>query len=324
MHRASVDNMDKSQAPAREPEDQRMNRIRPTHMHHETSTTTGSSRNIVMFYLLALVLATACTLYRPLLAGYMFTPAIAALCVLFLVERRGRARRDWKDLGVLTAGWRWWLPATLLPMAIVATGYAVAAATGHARLQVPWSQLYWGNMAVFFLGYTAANTLTMSLGEELGWRGWLHSRLLPRLGATGTHLAIGLAWAAWHLPLILLTDDYFRPEQGDRLLLTALFIATVTAIAVVIGELRLRSGSVWVASLMHSSHNVFWGLAQGLFAGPTLAYVAGESGVVPLAGYAIAGALLVASRKRHESAHAPTQERLSGAIRHTPTKRNRA
>ena len=45
-----------------------------------------------------------------------------------------------------------------------------------------------------------------SLGEELGWRGFLFPRLQQRFGFHGACLISGLIWAVWHYPEILWTD----------------------------------------------------------------------------------------------------------------------
>lgn len=66
----------------------------------------------------------------------------------------------------------------------------------------------------FFIGIVLS-TLTLSLGEELGWRGYLLPQLLS-VGRTRALVLVGLIWAAWHMPLIFLTPSTIRGEQVDR------------------------------------------------------------------------------------------------------------
>jgi hypothetical protein len=67
----------------------------------------------------------------------------------------------------------------------------------------------------FFIGIVLS-TLTLSLGEELGWRGYLLPQLLS-VGRTRALVLVGLIWAAWHMPLIFLTPPLpFGGEQVDR------------------------------------------------------------------------------------------------------------
>ena len=103
--------------------------------------------------------------------------------------------------------------------------------------------------------------LFVALGEELGWRGFL----LPRMVAGGfpsPYLASGLVWAAWHLPLIAFGGFY---RTSHAFLMVAAYGMSIVAINFVVSELRMRSGSVWVATVLHASHNFFFQLAVPAF-----------------------------------------------------------
>ncbi|WP_417218886.1 CPBP family intramembrane glutamic endopeptidase [Arthrobacter sp.] len=99
--------------------------------------------------------------------------------------------------------------------------------------------------------------LVPALGEEIGWRGWLVSRLEP-LGRTATGLISGVIWGLWHAPLILLGYNY--PGVPGWLGLAAMVGFTVS-FGAVLAWLRLASNSVWPAALAHGALNA----AAGLF-----------------------------------------------------------
>jgi len=155
-------------------------------------------------------------------------------------------------------------------------------------------------------------TLTFSLGEELGWRGYL----LPQLESLGPRRAMlltGLAQTVWHFPMIFLTTLY-HPE-GNRLIVIPLFFASVMVIeGFFLGYLRLATGSVWPASIAHSAHNVFWGMFAGLTvaSGPLVAeYLLGESGILTLAGYALVlGCVAYLVTKHPRAARTPAVQRI--------------
>ena len=135
--------------------------------------------------------------------------------------------------------------------------------------------------------------LVTSLGEEIGWRGYF----LPHLCFLGDWAAVlltGLAHAAFHLPIILLTD--LCHAGGNRFVVVPLFLVSVTVVGMFLGYLRLSTGSVWPAVLGHSAHNVIWN-AFGAFTATSSAvtteYVAGESGVLVILGYAALGGWLM-------------------------------
>jgi uncharacterized protein len=113
-------------------------------------------------------------------------------------------------------------------------------------------------------------------GEEIGWRGYMLTRLITA-GVPQPLFVSGLIWAVWHFPLVL-SGAY---ASGPFPLLSAgLFMIMVIGSALVAGVLRLRSGSVWPAIVLHAAWN---SIIQNPFdrssvgAGATL--WVGESGV---------------------------------------------
>jgi uncharacterized protein len=117
------------------------------------------------------------------------------------------------------------------------------------------------------------------------------------VGRTRALVLVGLIWAAWHMPLIFLTPLYH--SAGNRLIVLPLFVGTIVAASFVFGYLRILTGSVWPASLAHSVHNAAWGTLGALTAtsSPVVVneYLAGDNGILILAGTAVVGAWL--SRK---------------------------
>jgi membrane protease YdiL (CAAX protease family) len=98
------------------------------------------------------------------------------------------------------------------------------------------------------------NTLILvplALGEELGWRGYMLTRLIDA-GVPRPLLTSGLIWSAWHIPLVLGGVYYAGPS---RIASAALLTVTLTAGAIVYGRLRLDSGSIWPAVAMHAAWN---------------------------------------------------------------------
>jgi membrane protease YdiL (CAAX protease family) len=65
----------------------------------------------------------------------------------------------------------------------------------------------------------------------------------------------GLIWAVWHYPLIIFSNV----RLGNTPLPYSLICFTIFAVGVCFATawLRLKSGSVWTAALLHGSHNVF-------------------------------------------------------------------
>lgn len=121
--------------------------------------------------------------------------------------------------------------------------------------------------------------MVMTLGEELGWRGFLVPEMNRWLGFKRTALFSGVIWAAWHLPGIL-SGNYGASEIPLWFRLTCFSILVISG-AVILAWIRLESGSVWPAVIFHATHN---GVIQMFFERITLpaehtAYFAGEFGI---------------------------------------------
>ena len=170
----------------------------------------------------------------------------------------------------------------LAPVLVGLVGTAIVWATPLASFVAPDDSL---STIVGFFVQLLLFTLTLSLGEELGWRGYLLPRLLP-LGRNPALLVTGLVWAAWHLPLIFLTPLYHA--DGNRWLTVPLFVATIVAGSFFFGYLRLWTGSTWPAALAHSAHNGAWGTlaAFTVTTDPVIVneYLVGDNGVLILIG----------------------------------------
>lgn len=215
---------------------------------------------LVLFTGIFLSLLTVSGNYWAWMVGYMWSPGLAAL----VAARWGRGAR--------ISGWQWGrlgpqIASVVLPVAygLVAYGLAwwtglvemdaEALATTAGKLGLPASSGGWSLVAVL-VPLTLAGTISnigSSLGEEMGWRGFLQPGLRQGgMGLIGSSLLVGLVWAVWHYPLILMNVLGSGPFPW---LVFIGFTATVIGLSLMIGVLRERSGSLWPAVLFHSAHN---------------------------------------------------------------------
>lgn len=249
-------------------------------------------RSAVAFYLLALAGSITSALTGAGTAVAMLTPMAATLLMLLVLTRQGWTRNGWASLGLHRPGLRHWPIAVAVPVVVVAAGLATVLLTGDAQWQrsgnavlSPW---LWPGL---FLLHLVFASLTVSLGEEIGWRGYFLPRLLP-LGARRALLLSGFLHGAWHLPVIVLTGLYH--PAGSRLVVIPLFLVLVTAVGVFLGWLRLQSGSIWPAVIAHSANNVALMWLGHLIVGDAVAiqYLADEGAVAAILYVALAVVLL--------------------------------
>lgn len=265
----------------------------------------------------------------PLVAtATMTTPAIAALVVVFFVERP--RRKAWTlGLWPLTPVRRLLGYAALgivVPIALVLAALPVGALlgvypadfahfsafrqvldeqAGTAGIPIPVGALIAIQLAA--LPMAAFINLIPALGEELGWRGWLLPKLMP-LGTLPALLVMGVVWGLWHAPLILLGYNY--PDAPGWVGVAAMVVMCVL-VGAVFGWLRLRSGSVWPAALAHAAFNGAGGTyllfaEAGEHVDTTQATILGWSGwIVPLVLVAVLIATGQFSSAKHPSAPPP-------------------
>jgi uncharacterized protein len=172
-----------------------------------------------------------------------FAPAIGAIVVRKWVTGEGFA-----DAGLrlnLRKEWRYYLFALLYPVIVVpATIILEFIASGE---RPDFSSLT--VLSLLQMVIIAIVSTPIVWGEEFGWRGYLQVRLFaekPLWSAVVT----GLIWGVWHYPMILMGYLFSGNPLGLLLYPTNMIFTSI-----IYGWLRLRSGSVWSASLAHATGN---------------------------------------------------------------------
>ena len=240
-----------------------------------------------------------------------FAPAVAALIVRKWVTREGFADAG---LRLNLRKWPYYLFAWLLPLIVTLVIVVLAIVLGvsqpdfslqrFSKTLGPGASLpsippnLWLVLPIQLL-ITALVATPILWGEEFGWRGYLQIRLLgqrPLLAAVTT----GLIWGVWHYPINLRGYNY--PDQPILGLL--LFPVGTVLLSIIFGWLRLKTGSVWSASLAHSATNAIGGSLTALLfmGGPNWIFVSylGLLGWVPLG--ALCAWIILSGQLKLESA----------------------
>lgn len=197
----------------------------------------------------------------------MWSPAIGAMATQLIFHRTLRG-----------LGWRWptlrWAAlAYALPLGYATVTYGTVWFTGLGGLDLTRGPR---NVLIFiFLG--TLMSMGTAIGEELGWRGYLVPALARTMPLTRVAVVSGLIWAVWHWPGIVFAGFNAGTSTWYSLLC---FTIMAVAFSLPMAWLRLRSGSMWPAALLHASHNLY---VQQFFdavtvdTGPTL-WLTGEFG----------------------------------------------
>jgi membrane protease YdiL (CAAX protease family) len=114
------------------------------------------------------------------------------------------------------------------------------------------------------------------------------------------HALVGLIWGAWHIPYFSVFWEY---SMGNMPLFVLCFFLGAVASSIVYGEIRIITGSVWPAFLMHAVSNIFNNtlILNGfvrLESGKELLVSPGIEGVLGILFMASVGVVMVANRLR--------------------------
>lgn len=182
----------------------------------------------------------------PLVPLAQLTPAVVAL-TLNRFRPQGRIR----DLWAVRGGTRRTLGGgMLLAVAAMVLVPVAQLAVGVATGLVSWQPVTGAVAVMAAIPVVLVAQTLFAAGEELGWRGYLHSLLRP-IGFWRTALVVGVVWALWHLPVAVALG--VAGEIPTRMAVT--YCLDLIPIALLFAALRERSTSVWPAVLAHGLLN---------------------------------------------------------------------
>jgi len=149
-------------------------------------------------------------------------PALAAMAVFYLFPKtRSRANS--------LAGTSWARSALCFFAPILFACIAAAFQSRHFSYKL-----------VYYLVIGGFSTL----GEELGWRGFLQGALLP-LGRVRAYLLLALMWEVWHF------TSHTKGTWHEVVSRLAIIVPAVVVITFALGFLTERTGSVILATAVH-------------------------------------------------------------------------
>jgi membrane protease YdiL (CAAX protease family) len=192
--------------------------------------------------------------------GLMWCPAVGALLTCKFLHRP-----------VASLGWQWGrtryqLLSYLIPLGYSTLTYSIAWSIGIAAVSPlqtaeaytrffgvgPLSRPF--GIGLYFLVVATVGVIqncATTLGEEIGWRGFLVPELAKRFSFSATAVLSGAIWALWHVPIIVFAG--YNAGTGWRGL--AIVFANMIGLCFVLTWLRLKSGSLWTAVILHASSN---------------------------------------------------------------------
>jgi CAAX protease family protein len=173
--------------------------------------------------------------------GTVWAPTIIALLVVQFVERKPCTEFLRERFPKPRPG-GWFAAAVVVPALTIIVAMFISRALGHAASFTALSS--WPSIIAFRIA-------TGATGEELGWRGFLVSRLASRFGFATAALASGVLWSAWHLAGVVF------PGSGLDVVPLAPFLLFAALFGIFLAFVFTRTGgNVLATMLAHLSLNV--------------------------------------------------------------------
>lgn len=187
----------------------------------------------------------------------VYGPLIGGLVAVWMDKGREGLLDLWQRITDWHVPGRWYLTAAVITFLLAGIPVGIfGLATGFTIGGYAFS---------YILFILAVQLLTSGLGEEPGWRGFLLPRLQSKYQNENYVWMLGLIWAIWHYPLMIIQTASGMPDftlfQITISILTSLagFTMSIIGITYIYAWLYNQTKSVLLMILFHALSNTFSG-----------------------------------------------------------------
>ena len=185
---------------------------------------------------------------------WLTTPALAGILL------RAFGGDGWRDAGfglALPSGWIWYLVSILVYLLAALLTFGLGSLLGVVHADGFAAQGFGAYLSA--AGVMLCGSLMKNIFEEFAWRGYF----TPRLDAVNVppmlnHLIVSLLWMTWHLPYYFYYLDRQTLNSAITVSLPVFLLMGYLVMfptAILFGELRLLSKSVWPVFILHNVIN---------------------------------------------------------------------
>lgn len=243
---------------------------------------------------------------RPLLLSQMFV--LAAMFVpgfSAIITQKYIVKKPLQELGFVWGPWRMYIKTYGLIVLLFVINYTITwrwvmrpdfslmsfvklyGITSPLPLPAP-AMLAWLAGVTFVIA--PIMNMIPSIGEEIGWRGFLLPNLEP-LGKGKAMIYSSMIWALWHTPMILLLGFMYGEEMWQGVLLHFML---VTGFGIWMGYVWLLTRSTVLAAFMHATFNAnSYGVWAIVFVTQSK-LVVGAAGIISVSLYVLLGTITLA------------------------------
>lgn len=169
-----------------------------------------------------------------------WAPAFVAIGVVFLIKGRVGLKELLSHVAFRKAHLKWNILALILPLVICGVVFLIISFIKYQELVSPTLnhslRIYFLYLFLIILG---------SIGEEIGWRGFMLPMLLKKHSYLKSSVLIGIFWGVWHL----------RFQAGISVFF--IYILLTIELSIIISWLYQKTnGNIMSAIIIHSSFNL--------------------------------------------------------------------
>jgi membrane protease YdiL (CAAX protease family) len=213
-------------------------------------------KKTIWYIVIFCILVTIVAFISPLLGGSPSKPGIGfilwGIAPMLVAVLMRLVTRDWSDADFKPAIRKnalWYIVIIVAwPVMIVLTvliGKMISVSSVSGFVMASYLKTMLPAFAFFFI---------FAIFEEFGWRGYL----VPKLASIGinnylAYAIVGVVWATWHIPFFSELTWVYSSEAYITFI--PRFYLSMFALSILFYELRLITGSVWSAVLIHSLVN---------------------------------------------------------------------
>jgi len=166
-----------------------------------------------------------------------YSPLLSTFLLLWIEHDKGNVSGIKENIRFNKNYIFWYLLSAIIPVALVCASSPVLSSLFDSPYKA------WNGTPIFYILSFAAMLLG-SIGEEVGWRGYLQPVLNRKTSPFVSSIVVGGLWGIWHL-------NY----AGD-IVFWLLFIVATMELSIMLTFLMGRAnGNLWIAIIFHAFFN---------------------------------------------------------------------
>lgn len=169
-----------------------------------------------------------------------WAPAILAILIVYMLKGKANLKELLYKMAFRKTYLKWYVSAFMIPLIICAASYTTLSMVSYHRFVLPTlcHSLETYLIYLFFIVFG-------SVGEEIGWRGYMLPLLLRKYSYLISSIIIGLFWGIWHLQF-----------QAGCLVFIIYLMLTIEMSITMSWFCKKTNGNIVSAIIMHSSFNL--------------------------------------------------------------------